>query len=376
MPVKKNIGIFFGGKSPEHEVSIETFYITLDNLNKDKFNPIPIYVTKKNEFIYSPAFITPSWLDSPEEVLREGLSLLKLPHDGNFAFGSVGSSAATTVFQLNVALPCFHGGSGEGGGFQGFCDLMNIACVGSDVYSSAASLDKVIMKQILLYNDIPTPKFFWSTKDVWKQTPQQIVNSIKSHLTFPIFVKPAICGSSIGISKVHNESDLNVAIEDALLYDVKFIAEEGIEHIKEISVAVLLHRNDYITSVSELCTTSSTFLNYNDKYNSLNNRGGKMKIEVPANLPSTIQTKVNTLAIEVFRLLDCRGVARIDFIWDQQNDHLLVLELNSIPLHFSSYLWEPSVLEMTDVVTAMIESSVIHKKEKDSLRYSVEPTEF
>jgi D-alanine-D-alanine ligase len=357
---KKRVAVIFGGISPEHEVSIITGLQALENLDKEKFVGIPVYVSKNGELFTGTNLLkidayrnlltisdksqrTQLYLDSKEKGLQPASNKL-IP-------------LRQKLINIDIIFPCFHGGVGENGAFQGFFDLTDIPYVGSGVLASATGFDKVITKQLFEKAGLSITKYYWFYRNLWEKDQTKILKEIKEKLTYPLFVKPANAGSSIGVAKVKNEDELKNAIEVASLFDRKIIAEEAFEG-REINISVMGNSGSELeTSVCEEVFLSKDLLSYDDKYNSENGNAKGMASasrKIPADLNPEIERKIQLIAKLTYQILDCSGLARIDFMYNEKKNQIIVLEVNTIPGSLSFYLWEPRGIKFKELLTRLI----------------------
>jgi len=373
---KKRVAVIFGGISPEHEVSVITGLQALENLDKDKFIGIPIYVSKNGELFTGDNLLK---IDAYRNLLTiPQKSQRAQPYLDNKEKGiqPVSNSLIPLrqkIVNIDIIFPCFHGGVGENGAFQGFFELSNIPYVGSGVLGSATGFDKIVTKQLFKQVGLDITKYYWFYRKDWEKDQAKVLKEIKQKLKFPLFVKPANAGSSIGVSKASNDDELENAIEVALLFDRKVIAEEAFEG-REINISVLGNSGSKLeTSVCEEVFPSKDLLSYDDKYNSENGKAKGMASasrKIPADLPKEVQAKIESMAKLAYETLDCAGLARIDFMFNEKNNQIIVLEVNTIPGSLSFYLWEPKGIKFKDLLTRLIELALERHEETKKLTTS------
>lgn len=338
------VGILFGGKSPEHEISILSAKSIVKAINKKKYEIVLIWVNKKGEWCLSKSMGKPSDLVTPVSLIpgKESGQLVSLLDQ-------------RPLKQLDVVFPVFHGLFGEDGTIQGLLKLVNLPFVGASVLGSAVGLDKDVTKRLLRDAGIPIAKFLVF------QSKKINFNSVKDCLGLPFFVKPANAGSSVGINKISNKKEFNYAVKDAFKYDSKILIEEYIEG-KEVECSVLGNEKP-IASLPGKIVPQHEFYSYEAKY--LDDKGAIL--EIPAKLPKNITSKVQELAVKAFKVLCCEGMARVDFFL-KSNNEVIVNEINTIPgfTNISMYpkLWEASGLPYTELVDRLIQLALErHKKE-------------
>jgi D-alanine-D-alanine ligase len=358
MDQKKRVAVIFGGISPEHEVSIITGLQVLENLDKEKFIGIPVYVSKNGELFTGDRLLKIETYRNLPAIPQKAQRVQPYLDSQLKGFQTVGGFLKKKFIDIDVIFPCFHGGVGENGAFQGFFELTNIPYVGSGVLASTTGMDKVVTKQLFEKAGLPITKYYWFYRSAWEKDQEKILAEIKQKLTLPLFIKPANAGSSIGVAKVKNEDELKNAIEVALLFDRKVIAEEAFAG-REINISIMGNSGSALeTSVCEEVFLSKDLLSYADKYISENSKSKGMasaKRKVPADLLSEIETKIQSLAKIAYQTLDCSGLARIDFMINEKKNQIILLEINTIPGSLSFYLWEPKGIKFKDLLTLLID---------------------
>lgn len=360
--VKKRVAVFFGGKSPEHEVSIITGIQAIEHFDKEKYEIIPVYIAKDGKW-YSGEALTKietfqNLLAIPQKGTQETITL-----DSEKGLQPI-EKKSTNIFKksaetqpIDVIFNASHGGLGENGGLSGVFEAMDVPYVGPGITGGVLGMDKVVMKQVLEANNIPITKWVWSYKNAWKKD----FAGIEKHLSYPLFVKPANGGSSIGTTKAHNRKELENAIEVAMLFDKKIIIEESFEDAREINVSVLGNAGGNLqVSVCEEVFSSGEILTYEDKYVGNSKTSGSKgmaatKREIPAKIPKEIEKKIQETAATVFNVLDASGVSRIDFLYREKTQEIVVLEINTIPGSLSFYLWEATSVSFPKLLDKLID---------------------
>ncbi|MDD4762139.1 MAG: D-alanine--D-alanine ligase, partial [Candidatus Pacebacteria bacterium] len=362
------IGLFFGGKSVEHDVSVVSAKIINKGFEKLKseFKVIPIYITPTGEWIVFKNF--PSFRELKEKRgIKSNIRILfnpsseKLILRKKFVFGK--------KIIIDVAFPLVHGNNCEDGTLQGFFETTNVPLVGPSVLGSAIGMDKVITKDICRANDLPVVNYFWFYREEWEKNAEKIKNKIMEKIPFPVFIKPANLGSSIGITKAEDERTLNDAIEVAVRYSRKIIAEEGVKEVREINCAVVGFKEKE-TSLLEEPVHYSKFLTFEEKYIGEGKKGGgtmaggKTKVKIPAVVDEKTEDKIKNISKKIFGLLECSGVSRVDFLLDPSGG-VFINEINTIPGSLQQHLWQASGLELPELLKKIIslaEDSFIEKK--------------
>jgi D-alanine-D-alanine ligase len=374
MAKKLKIGVIFGGRSGEHEVSLVSATSIIKALNKKKYEVIPIGIDKNGQWLAS---------GDPLRALKErNLKLTKLVtpiiNPKNKKFIRVGDLPSLKLRQagreikIDVVFPVLHGTYGEDGTIQGLFEMANIAYVGCGVLGSALGMDKVVQKQIFEQTGLPVVKYVWFLN--WRQEKREkrkeILRHIEQKLKYPLFVKPANLGSSVGISKAHNRKKLVKAINLAAGFDRKVIVEEGVNNAREIECGVLGNDNPQTSVLGEIIP-SNEFYDYNSKY-----VDGQSEAIIPAKLSPQISAKIKDLALKAFKSLDLAGMARIDFLVEKNTNKIFINEPNTIPgfTSISMYpkLWEASGLSYEKLLDNLVKLAIERHKAKNQLRLSYE----
>lgn len=363
MAKKMSIGVIFGGRSGEHEVSLVSAASVISSLDRDKYDIVPIGITKDGRW-FSGAGVMDSLKNReipPEELeavilpepTRRGLYFLK---GGKF-------------LGLDVVIPILHGTFGEDGTIQGLFEMAGIPYVGAGVIGSSIGMDKIIQKEIVEREGINVVPFIWFLSKLFNAQQEVIIKNIEKHLSYPCFVKPANSGSSVGISKAHDRKELIVSIEEAGRYDRRIIVEKGINDAREIEVAVL-GNDEVMASCPGEVVPSNEFYDYDAKY-----VDGRSKTIVPADLPETSVRRVQEMAIHAYRAIDCAGMARADFLVTKSDIYLN--ELNTIPgfTSISMYpkLWEASGIPYPGLLDRLITLALERFDERSRLLTSYQP---
>ena len=346
MPQKIKVGIIFGGRSAEHEVSLQSAKNVIEAIDKDKCEPVLIGVDKKGKWLLA---------DSSKFLLNsENPKLIKLNNETSQGVALVPQSDGRIANldthesdkSIDVVFPILHGPFGEDGTMQGLLKLANIPFVGASVLGSAVGMDKDVMKRLLREAGIPIAKFL-----VYKSGGTVAFNKIAKNFGLPFFVKPANLGSSVGISKVKNKKEFSRAVKLAFQYDTKIIIEENIKG-REIECAVLGNDNP-IASIPGEVIPKNDFYSYEAKY--LDENGAVL--EIPAKLSKKAFKKIQNLAVKTFKVLNCEGMGRVDFFL-KKNGQILVNEINTIPgftlISMYPKLWEASGISYTELIDRLI----------------------
>jgi D-alanine-D-alanine ligase len=369
MASKIRVGVIFGGRSAEHEVSLVSAASVISALDKNKYEVLPIGITPEGR-----------WLSSSDalRLLKERANIESLPEHilvpdprkrGLVQLHQL--SAESVPHQIDVAFPVLHGTYGEDGTIQGLFELADIPYVGAGVLGSAVGMDKVVQKQLLRQVGIPVVDDEWFVLHEYEKNSKKIIAAIERRLRYPCFVKPANLGSSIGISKAHNRRELVEAIKLAGEYDVKILVERAVKNAREIECSVLGDENP-IASVPGEIIPSNEFYDYDAKY-----VDGKSAAVIPAKLAKAVVRKIQRYSTEGFRTLNCSGMARIDFLVERSTDKVFLNELNTIPgfTSISMYpkLWQASGVPYGELLDRLIQLAIERHRVRAVLKTSYRP---
>ena len=392
---KLRVGVLFGGRSGEHEVSLLSAASVLNAIDKDKYEVVPIGITKEGRWLTAEhaenllqgkLMIEPRNLRAgdPEiteaaAVLARGEAVVVPPEPVHRESGLVPFQTDATplrrasdrAINVDVIFPVLHGTFGEDGTIQGLLELADIPYVGAGVLGSAAGMDKDIMKSLFIAAGIPIVKHVTILRGVWEKDPKK-VEKLVAKLKYPVFVKPANLGSSVGISKAHNKKELGPAIEEAAKFDRKIVIEQGVGGNKgkarEIECSVLGNDNPEASIPGEIVPIKE-FYDYNAKYL---DEGSQLII--PAKLSKAQTKKVQELAVQAFRAVDCSGLARVDFLMDPSTQKIYLNEINTMPgfTAISMYpkLWAASGLEYADLIDRLIQLGIERHEDKKKNQYA------
>jgi len=374
--MKIRVGVFFGGKSVEHEVSVISGLQAYNAFNKEKYDLVPIYITKENE-LYTGELIAdianyrniPDLLKKSTRVFlmgeKNGVKLIQYPEK---KFGS------SEVAQIDVAFPVVHGANVEDGSLQGFLRHYNVPLVGCDVMAAAASMDKYVMKAILKDNDIPILDCVTLHVKEYQADEEAAYRKVESKIEYPVIVKPVNLGSSVGIKVAKDREGLQEALEYAYEFGQKVLIERAIMNLREINCAVL---GDYESAQASECEepiSSDEILSYEDKYVAGGKGGSEgmrtARRELPANLTPELREEIRTLAVRTFQALDCNGVSRIDFMIDKDTGKVYVNEINSIPGSLAFYLWEIIGKSYAELLDDMVKLALKREREESGFMTS------
>lgn len=367
--MKTTIGVFFGGRSVEHEISILTALQAMYAIDASRYNVIPIYISKEGRWYSGEPLMSVSNYKDMTALKSRCEEVYMNPEYGDYnlyrrkkpLFGS------HIVATLDVAIPALHGTNGEDGVFQGLLETIGIPFAGCDTLSAAIGMDKIVMKMVLEHSDIPVVDYVWFTDKQWATTRDKWIEKIENKIGYPVIVKPANLGSSVGIARADNRQELITKVEEASRYSTRLIVEDLVENLKEINCSVLGDCDDYTTSVCEEPIKSGKILSYEDKYmGGSKGESGMQASEkrIPADLSDEQTQRVRFLAGETFRVLSCHGVARVDVMIDDNTGAIYVNEINAIPGSFSFYLWEATGVPFDELMDKLVSLALKRKREQ------------
>ena len=385
---KLRVGVIYGGRSGEHEVSVASAASIIKHLDRNRYEPVPIRIEKDGRWtladkaptsISAADVIEHARLEAARPV-RPGREAHLVAHPGEDtvlaierrpAASRLDPSGAATVtgVGLDVVFPVLHGPYGEDGTVQGLLELANVPYVGAGVLGSAVGMDKAVMKTLFIAHNLPVGPYVVVLRPEWSGDAAAVIRRVTRELGYPVFVKPANLGSSVGISKAKSEADLTRAMELALQFDRKIVIEAAVPNAREIECAVLGNDNPQASVPGEIIP-SREFYDYEAKY-----LDGASKDVIPADLTEAQVRDVQRLAIAAFRAVDCAGMARVDFFIDRENGSIYLNEVNTIPgfTTISMYpkMWEASGLPYSELIDRLITLALERHAEKQQLRTSV-----
>lgn len=343
------LGIIFGGRSGEHEISLMSATSVIKALNKDKYLPVFIGITKAGRWLL---------YDGPVEKIEDGswqelaeAALKSNPEKYQLTILGTGDKSLRDF--IDFALPVLHGPYGEDGTIQGLFEMADIPYGGCGVLGSAAAMDKALAKEIFSKENLPICRHLTLYKEEINENFDRVIDRVEKYLPYPLFVKPSNMGSSVGISKAKNKEELKAAIKEAVKYDRRLVLEEGLD-CRELETGILGNYGAKAAAVGEIMP-SAEFYSYEAKYFD----GGKTKLCIPADIPDEIAEEIRDIALEAYRLLDCCGFARVDFFMEKGTNKVYINEINTIPgfTKFSMFplLWAEAGVPYPELIERIIE---------------------
>lgn len=353
------VGVLFGGRSSEHEVSLASAKNVMEALRQAGHEVIPIGITREGRWLPQPD----AWLQLTAEAQERnvGRHLLTQESPGELV-PRTWQLSEQPLPAIDVIFPVLHGPYGEDGTVQGLLEMANVPFVGSGVLGSALGMDKAVARKLFAYHGLPQVRHLVVQRHHWRAKPEAILSQIEATLAYPLFVKPANMGSSVGVSKVRDRRQLQEALDYAAWYDRKMLVEEAVLHARELEVSVL-GNHEPVASIAGEIIPANEFYDYNAKYE---NEGSRLLI--PAPIDEMLMERVRRYAVHAFQALECEGLARVDFLMNGETHELFVNEINTMPgfTRISMYpkLWEASGLSYPELVHRLLELAIERYQER------------
>ena len=379
--MKIKIAVLFGAKSVEHEISIISAVQAMRSLNREKYEIIPVYITKNNEmYTGDDLFSIEKYTNLP--ALINKCTRVTFAVNGSktqLVKCSTKLFEKNLVSEIDLAFPIVHGTNCEDGTLHGFLKMFNLPLVGCDVTASAVGMDKYIMKTVFRDNAIPVLDCRCFTRAQYEQAPERALEKIEKTIEYPVIVKPVNLGSSVGIKKASDRDELAEALENAFNFAGKVLVEKAVQNLKEINCSVLGDCDEAETSECEEPVNSDEILSYEDKYISGGKGGSKsggskgmasLKRKIPADISRDEREYVRSLAVKAFKCMNCNGVVRIDFMMDTESRKIYLNEINTIPGSLAFYLWEPLGIKYPELLDKMIQIALKRHREESEISYA------
>ena len=375
--MKIKLGIFFGGKSVEHEIAVITANQAYASIDKEKYEIIPIYISKKG-ILYTGEHLFELDQYRDMDKLIETCTKVTLINDGEsvkvlrYPMKKFGDNIINTI---DVAFAIMHGTNGEDGTIQGYLELLGLPYVGPDIVSSACGMDKIAMKKIMQQSGIPVVDYvaFYGMEYIQKE--EELISKIEE-MGYPVIVKPGNLGSSVGIKKAKTRIELEDAIDFAMQFSDRILVEKAVVNLREINCSVMGDIVCCKPSVCEEPISTDEILSYTDKYvgggkSSSGQKGMQAsQKKLPAELSDEKRTEIENLAMETFKVLGASGVSRVDFLMDKDTEKVYVNEINTIPGALSYYLWEAAGKSFKDELDELVDIALKRKRNKEKMTFS------
>ncbi len=377
---KIQLGVMYGSRSCEHEVSIISALQLMQSVNPEKYDVIPVYISMQGVW-YTGEPLRNMGTYTPFKEDQKGLvrvSLDMTPGSGALltleqSKGLLGGIKQRVVARLECVIPVFHGMHGEDGTLQGLLEMANLPYASPGVAGSAVGMDKIIMKRHFHGAGFPVLPGSWFSRQEWSSSRDEVLEKIEKEVGYPVYAKPANLGSSIGVSRAENREELAEALELAFVYDRRVLLEQGLTNPIELNCSVVGFDTEIKASVLEMPVTSGALLSFANKY--LQGGGGSKGMAslarvVPAPIEDSLRDQIQSLSKDIFRELDLKGVVRIDYMYDVKTEKLYVTEVNTIPGSMAYYLWEKSGINYTALIDEMVHGAMKAYREKNDNNYA------
>lgn len=371
-PHKLKVGVIFGGRSGEHEISLQSGQSVMAALDRNKYEVVPVGITKDGRWLTGEVVAaltegkTPSYAALLPDPKVSGLMLVDEDETGN---GLTAVDNLATI-QLDILIPVLHGTYGEDGTVQGLLELAGLPYVGAGVVGSAVGMDKAIFKHVMVANGIPILPWQLVLKREWLLGETAVLDQIEASLSYPVFTKPANLGSSVGISKCRNRAELKAGLDEATRFDRRVVVEQGV-NVRELEVAVMGNDHPRASVIGEV-RPRRDFYDYTAKYLTESGSTEDSELIIPAELDETTAATVTSLALSAYKAIDCAGLGRVDLLLDTDTGGLYLNEINTIPgfTRISMYpkLWAATGITYSELLDRLIEFALDRYEEKSTLK--------
>lgn len=376
--------VLYGSRACEHDVSIITAVQAMDNANTSKYDIVPVYIDRKGRWFTGDALRKMDFYTKFDES-KVTPCMIVVGADGKAQLCKTKKSlfsGSAVITDIDCALMAFHGMNGEDGTVQGMLELYGIPYTSAGVLGSATGMDKIAMKLIYKGCGLPVLPMSWFERGQWNRNHDEILDRVEKEVGYPAFVKPANLGSSIGISKAKDRKSLEEAIETACAFDRRILVEVGVEQLEEVNCAAVGYGDEVIPSVCEMPVSWEDFLTFDDKY-MRGGKGGKggskgggkggmaqLARKIPAPISDEMTQSIRSMTLEIFRVMDLKGVVRVDYIIDKKTNNVYVNEVNTIPGSLAFYLFEPLGIKFSQLIDKMVDAALRAHKEKQASSFS------
>lgn len=376
--MKTRVAVLFGGRSVEHEVSIISGLQAYHAIDRSRYEPLAVYISKNNDFYVGEGIDQIESFKNMPQCLSRATRVLPIAAGGGtvelvrYPMKKFGSNVAAS---FDVAVPVVHGTNVEDGTLMGLLELLGVPYAACDVTSSAVGMDKYLMKAALRQAGLPVLEALSFSGREIAVDGDRVLEEVESRFAYPVIVKPVNLGSSVGISKAGDRAALRVSLDEASGFAARVLVEPAVAHLREINCAVLGDAEEAVPSVCERPVNTDEILSYRDKYIAGGKGGEKssgmnsLKRICPADIPDELTKTVQELAVKTFRVLGCMGVARIDFLNDTESGELWVNEINTIPGSLAFYLWEAAGVSFEELMTRLIELAFKRHRNRESITF-------
>ncbi len=373
--MKTNLAVFFGCRSVEHEVSIISAVQAMNSIDKEKYNIIPVYVTKDAEMYTGDSLFTIENFRNVPELIKKSHPVSIVRQGNNVVMKYLNNRLFNSKKDviIDVAFPIVHGTNCEDGSIAGFFELLGLPYVGCDVLSAAVGMDKAVYKDVLKNAGLPVLDCVKFTSREYSDNREAVIEKIKNSFSLPVIVKPVNLGSSVGITKANTEDELIDAVSLATSFSDVIIVERAIKNLREINCSVLGDTDNCKASVCEEPFMHDEILSYEDKYmgNSKSKGMASLSRKIPAEIDDAMSEKIRDLSCKIFKALGCNGVVRIDYLIDTATNEVFANEINTIPGSLAFYLWEASGIKYTDMLDKLVELAFRRQRNRDNLTFTI-----
>ena len=374
--MKTNMAVFFGCRSVEHEVSVISAVQAMNAIDRKKYEVIPVYVTKDGEMFTSPLlFDIESFKGNLDELVKkcEQVTFIRLKNKTvmrSFASGLFKKCRDTVI---DLAFPIVHGTNCEDGTMAGYFEFLNLPYISCDIISAAVGMDKAVFKSVLKSAGLPVLDCMTFRSREFSADKEHFIREIGKKIGYPLIIKPANLGSSVGITKVNSESELESAISLAASFAEKILAERAIENLREINCSVLGDADSCIASVCEEPFMHDEILSYADKYEGNSKSKGMASLgrKIPADISEELSEKIRGLSVDIMKATGSSGVVRIDYLLDSESGEVFANEINTIPGSLAFYLWEASGIKYTELIDRLCDIAFKRQRNRDNLTFTI-----
>ena len=374
--MKTNMAVFFGCRSVEHEVSVISAVQAMNAIDRSKYEVIPVYVTKEGEIFTSPLlFDIESFKGNLDELVEkcEQVTFIRLKNKTvmrSFASGLFKKCRDTVI---DLAFPIVHGTNCEDGTMAGYFEFLNLPYISCDIISAAVGMDKAVFKSVLKSAGLPVLDCMTFRLREFSADKEHFIREIGKKIGYPLIIKPANLGSSVGITKVNSESELESAISLAASFAEKILAERAIKNLREINCSVLGDADSCIASVCEEPFMHDEILSYADKYEGNSKSKGMASLgrKIPADISEELSEKIRGLSVDIMKATGSSGVVRIDYLLDSESGEVFANEINTIPGSLAFYLWEASGIKYTELIDRLCDIAFKRQRNRDNLTFTI-----
>lgn len=374
--MKTTMAVFFGCRSVEHEVSVISAVQAMNAIDRKKYEVIPVYVTKEGEMFTSPLlFDIESFKGNLDELVKkcEQVTFIRLKNKTvmrSFASGLFKKCRDTVI---DLAFPIVHGTNCEDGTMAGYFEFLNLPYISCDIISAAVGMDKAVFKSVLKSAGLPVLDCMTFRSREFSADKEHFIREIGKKIGYPLIIKPANLGSSVGITKVNSESELESAISLAASFAEKILAERAIKNLREINCSVLGDADSCIASVCEEPFMHDEILSYADKYEGNSKSKGMASLgrKIPADISEELSEKIRGLSVDIMKATGSSGVVRIDYLLDSESGEVFANEINTIPGSLAFYLWEASGIKYTELIDRLCDIAFKRQRNRDNLTFTI-----